>query len=52
MIGRIRIRALRDRSEQRPTYDVRAFHHEVIGHGILPLDTLDGHLDRVFSTAR
>jgi uncharacterized protein (DUF885 family) len=48
MIGRLRIRALRDRSAQRPTYDVRAFHHEVIGHGTLPLDTLDAHLDRVF----
>jgi uncharacterized protein (DUF885 family) len=48
MIGRIRIRALRDRSAQRPTYDLRTFHHEVIGHGTLPLDTLDTHLDRVF----
>jgi uncharacterized protein (DUF885 family) len=48
MIGRLRIRALRDRSAQRPTYDVRSFHHEVIGHGTLPLDTLDAHLDRVF----
>ena len=48
MIGRLRIRALRDRSAQRPTYDVRTFHHEVIGHGTLPLDTLDAHLDRVF----
>jgi uncharacterized protein (DUF885 family) len=48
MIGRIRIRALRDRSAQRTGYDVRDFHHEVIGHGTLPLDTLDAHLDRVF----
>ena len=48
MIGRLRIRALRDRSAQRPTYDLRTFHHEVIGHGTLPLDTLDAHLDRVF----
>jgi len=48
MIGRLRIRALRDRSAQRPSYDVRTFHHEVIGHGTLPLDTLDAHLDRVF----
>jgi uncharacterized protein (DUF885 family) len=52
MIGRIRIRALRDRSAQRPTYDLRTFHHEVIGHGTLPLDTLDAHLDRVFPTAK
>ena len=52
MIGRIRIRALRDRSAQRPTYDRRTFHHEVIGHGTLPLDTLDTHLDRVFPATR
>ena len=51
MIGRIRIRALRDRSARRPTFDLRTFHHEVIGHGTLPLDTLDAHLDRVFPAA-
>jgi uncharacterized protein (DUF885 family) len=52
MIGRIRIRAMRDRSAQRPGFDLRAFHHEVIGHGTLPLDTLDAHLDRVFPRTR
>jgi len=41
MIGRIRIRALRDRSAARPGYDVRAFHHEVLAHGPLPLDILE-----------
>jgi len=48
MIGRIRIRELRDRSSTSPSFDIKQFHHEVLGHGTLPLDTLDAHLARVF----
>jgi uncharacterized protein (DUF885 family) len=42
MIGRMRLRELR----QRFGADVKAFHHEVLGHGTLPLDTLEAHLAR------
>ena len=37
MIGRLRIRELRDRVGG----DVKTFHHHVIAHGPLPLDILD-----------
>lgn len=50
MIGRIRIRELRDRCRTSAGYDIKAFHHEVLSHGTLPLDTLDSHLARVFPT--
>jgi uncharacterized protein (DUF885 family) len=42
MIGRLRIRQLRDgaRAALGPAFDIRAFHHEVLAHGPLPLDTL------------
>jgi uncharacterized protein (DUF885 family) len=43
MIGRLRIRALRDRlrAAQGAGFDYRDFHHRVLGHGSVPLDTLD-----------
>lgn len=41
MIGRLRIRELRDSWQARAGFDVRTFHHEVLSHGTLPLDTLD-----------
>jgi len=43
MIGRLRIRQLRDRARaaRGPEFDIRAFHHEVLAHGPLPLDTLE-----------
>jgi uncharacterized protein (DUF885 family) len=43
MVGRQRIIALRDqvRRGQGATFDVRAFHHSVLAHGSLPLDTLE-----------
>jgi uncharacterized protein (DUF885 family) len=43
MIGRLRIRQLRDRARETrgPAFDIRAFHHEVLAHGPLPLDTLE-----------
>jgi uncharacterized protein (DUF885 family) len=42
MIGRLRIRQLRDRARaaRGPAFDIRAFHHDVLAHGPLPLDTL------------
>jgi uncharacterized protein (DUF885 family) len=51
MIGRIRIRELRDRSAGSPAFDIKGFHHEVLSHGTLPMDTLDAHLARVFPSA-
>jgi uncharacterized protein (DUF885 family) len=46
MIGRLRIRALRDRvkAAQGGGFDYREFHHRVLGHGSVPLDTLDALL--------
>jgi uncharacterized protein (DUF885 family) len=43
MIGRLRIRQLRDRARaaRGPAFDIRAFHHEALAHGPLPLDTLE-----------
>ncbi|GAA3232406.1 DUF885 domain-containing protein [Dactylosporangium siamense] len=43
MLGRLRIQQLRERERQAlgPAFDLRAFHHEVLAHGPLPLDTLE-----------
>jgi uncharacterized protein (DUF885 family) len=43
MVGRLRIRDLRDRARDSlgDAFDIRAFHHEVLAHGTLPLDTLE-----------
>ncbi len=43
MIGRLRIQHLRDRARAAlgARFDIRAFHHEILAHGPLPLDTLD-----------
>lgn len=42
MIGRLRIRELRDRVEAAPgRFDVREFHHRLLGQGSVPLDALD-----------
>jgi uncharacterized protein (DUF885 family) len=43
MIGRLRIRALRDRvrAAEGAGFDYRDFHHRVLSHGSVPLDTLD-----------
>jgi uncharacterized protein (DUF885 family) len=42
LIGRIRIRELRAaaRADLGSRFDIREFHHQVLGHGPLPLDTL------------
>jgi uncharacterized protein (DUF885 family) len=48
MIGRIRLRELRERCGAHSGEAIKSFHHEVLGHGTLPLDTLDAHLSRVF----
>ncbi|MEV4134003.1 DUF885 domain-containing protein [Dactylosporangium sp. NPDC049742] len=43
MLGRLRIQQLRERERAAlgPAFDIRAFHHEVLAHGPLPLDTLE-----------
>ncbi|HEX6077943.1 MAG TPA: DUF885 domain-containing protein [Micromonosporaceae bacterium] len=43
LIGRIRIRELRSAAQAtlRSRFDIREFHHQVLGHGALPLDTLE-----------
>jgi uncharacterized protein (DUF885 family) len=43
MIGRLRIRALRDQlsEAQGAAFDIRDFHGRVLGHGSVPLDVLD-----------
>lgn len=41
MIGRLRIRELRDRARSAGDFDIREFHHQLLAHGSLPLDTLD-----------
>lgn len=43
MIGRLRIRALRGDAEeaQGSDFDIREFHHRVLGQGSVPLDTLE-----------
>lgn len=43
MIGRLRIRALRDRARaaQGAAFSYRDFHHRILGHGSVPLDLLD-----------
>jgi uncharacterized protein (DUF885 family) len=50
MIGRIRLRELRDRCRAHSGEAIKTFHHEVLSHGTLPLDTLDVQLSRVFPT--
>ncbi|TDC53264.1 DUF885 domain-containing protein [Jiangella ureilytica] len=48
LIGRLRIGELRAESERRlgERFDVRDFHHEVLASGSVPLDVLDGIIDR------
>ncbi|MGH3734425.1 MAG: DUF885 domain-containing protein [Micromonosporaceae bacterium] len=48
LVGRIRIRQLRERARQAlgPDFAIRDFHHQVLGHGPLPLDTLGEIIDR------
>jgi uncharacterized protein (DUF885 family) len=43
MVGRLRIRELRDRAQADlgHAFDIRSFHHQVLAHGPLPLDTLE-----------
>ncbi|MGV7207880.1 DUF885 domain-containing protein [Oxalobacteraceae bacterium A2-2] len=47
-IGELKLRELRARAEQAlgPDFDLRAFHNEVLSHGSVPLDVLDGAVNR------
>jgi uncharacterized protein (DUF885 family) len=41
MIGRLRIRELRQRAAEQPGFDIRDFHHRLLSQGSVPLDVLD-----------
>lgn len=41
MVGRLRLQALRERVVTSGGQDLRDFHHQVLGHGPVPLDTLE-----------
>lgn len=45
-IGQLKIRELRTYAEHElgDTFDIRAFHDEVLGNGALPLDVLESHI--------
>jgi len=47
-IGELKLRELRARAEKAlgPTFDLRAFHNEVLAHGAVPLDVLDAAVNR------
>jgi uncharacterized protein (DUF885 family) len=47
-VGDIRIQGLRREAEAAlgPKFDVRDFHRELLGDGAVPLDVLDGKIDR------
>ncbi|HZD03085.1 MAG TPA: DUF885 domain-containing protein [Actinomycetes bacterium] len=53
MVGRLRIRALRERARERlgPGFDLRAFHDTVLSSGPVPLDTLGDLVDGWTQTA-
>ncbi|MYN46741.1 DUF885 family protein [Pseudoduganella sp. FT93W] len=47
-IGELKLRELRTRAETKlgKKFDLRAFHNEVLSHGSVPLDVLDGAVNR------
>jgi len=47
-IGELKLRKLRTRAETKlgKKFDLRAFHNEVLSHGSVPLDVLEGAVDR------
>lgn len=47
-IGELKLRELRTRAETAlgPKFDLRAFHNEVLSHGSVPLDVLEGAVNR------
>ncbi|MFH1130910.1 MAG: DUF885 domain-containing protein [Pseudomonadota bacterium] len=48
MLGRMTFQRLRAQAEERlgPRFDLKAFHHEVLRHGAVPLSTLSNLVDR------
>lgn len=48
IVGRLRIQAARDRARKAmgDRFDLKGFHDEVLSHGSIPLDTMDGAIDR------
>ncbi|MBV7257270.1 DUF885 domain-containing protein [Pacificimonas sp. WHA3] len=47
-VGELKIRALRERAETAlgPSFNLRTFHDAVLENGAVPLDVLEGHVDR------
>ena len=53
-IGQLRISALRKKAERAlgPSFDVRAFHDELLRDGAMPLDVLEAKMDRWLAARR
>jgi uncharacterized protein (DUF885 family) len=53
-IGELKIKELRARAEKAlgPKFDIRAFHAEVLKDGSVPLDVLEGKIDRWIAAQR
>jgi uncharacterized protein (DUF885 family) len=51
-LGQLKIRELRTRATEQlgPRFDIRKFHDEVLSGGSLPLDVLDGRINRWIAT--
>ena len=47
-IGELKIREIREQAMRRlqASFDTRAFHDELLGHGALPLDILEDSMNR------
>jgi uncharacterized protein (DUF885 family) len=53
-LGQLKIQELRDKAERElgPKFDLRKFHTVVLVHGALPLDVLQGEVDRWIAAQR
>ena len=53
-MGQLKIRELRERAKEQlgPTFDIKAFHDEILNGGALPLDLLDARVDRWIKAQR
>ena len=51
-MGQLKIRELRDRAKEKlgTSFDIKAFHDEILSGGAMPLDLLDARVDRWIKT--